>query len=289
MGYNNEEVLYVTGVDMVEVLNKNKKQNMEGCGMVNVNKGEMVTVEGSKLHKVGTKREFQHMEYIENGIIYAQGEGVLSTVESYLEGYLGYDLTDIENDYEWVEYPRNRSYEVCELGIVRNKDTGRVLHMSLKGKYERGSKDVWRLRVTIPNVGTLRISQVVAETFLEDKECMEGIVVGHKNDVPIDNRVENLEYITSDENKTIDWVLRDVVYRNLTLEYVSAVYKQIEEVLEDKYGKDFEVKYLTDEDEIEVTEYVDIYKRSVGEIYKYVKYGEGILSNLTLIDGKFYI
>lgn len=302
MVYGKDELLYVTGMGNIV---KNK-QNTEGSEMVkryDIEKNE-VKVENSVLHKMGIDRKYEDMKYIENGIVYASGEGVLSTVESFLSGYLGYDLTDIDNDYEWVDYPRNSNYEVSELGLIRNKKRGTILNMMLKCKYYEtkkegelaDNKDAFRIKVTIPGVGSIRVSHVVAETFLGDKpeiRDVEGnlvtVVVGHKNDMPIDNRVDNLEYITDDENKTIDWVLREVANKRLNIDHVNVVYGQILDVLEDKHGEGIEVLELNDEDEEEVTEHVDIYKRSVGEIYKYKKYGTGILANLTLIDGNFYI
>lgn len=249
---------------------------------------KVVNKRNSVLHNMGVQvNSNKDMKYHEEGRLIAQGVDVLSTVESYLTGYLGYDLKGINSFYEWRDYPRNTDYEVCELGLVRNKSNGRVLEMSLKDVYAVGSKNVWRLRVTIPNVGTLKVAQIVAETFLGEQP--EGTVVGHKNDIPIDNRVDNLEYITPDENKTIDWVLRDVVRKGLNTSQVNVVYTQINEVLEDKYGEDFEVVELQDEDILEVMEHVDIYKRTVNEIYKFVRFGTGVLSRLMEVNGKFYV
>lgn len=299
MGERYEELLYVTGMKLVNdtKVNKKNKQNTEGSEMRR-RRGldEVITVETSELHKAGIERKYGILEYIENDVIYAKGEGVLSTVESFLTGYLGYNLTDVGNDYEWADYPRNKNYEVCELGLVRNKRNGRILNMSLKGRYERGVKWVWRTKVTIPPVGTQTVAQVVAETFIGEKPEVrdaEGnpvlVVVGHKNDMPIDNRAENLEYITADRNKTIDWVLRDVNDKQLNVWLVNGVYKQILEVLEDKYGEDFEVKVLTDEDENEVAETIDVYKRTVREVYRFVKFGKGLLADCVVEDGNFYM
>ena len=291
-----DEILYVTGVDLGVNKTKENKKNTEGCEMNKRNRRSlMVTVGNSVLHSAnnGTSNgvNFEVMEYIEEGRVIAKGEGVLCTVESYLTNYLGYDLKDLDSFYVWKDYPRNTNYEVSELGLVRNKNNGNYLQLSLKGEYEKANKNVWRLRVTIPGLPTMRVAQVVAETFLGEIPKEEGVVyvVGHKNDIPIDNRVDNLEYITSDENKTIDWVLREVVRRGLNTKHVNAVYQQIEEVLEDKYGEDFEVEELEDEDVLEVTENIDIYKRTVNEIYKYVKYGTGVLTRLVLFEGRFYV
>lgn len=297
MGEEKDELLYVTGWEVIGNKRKNNKINInktntEGCEMRKLNEMNLeVKVIDSVFHGGNNGVTYGMMEYVEEGRVIAKGEGVLCTVESYLTRYLKYDLTDLDDFYEWKDYPRNTNYEVNDLGLIRNKNTGEILHMALKEEYIEGNKNVWRLRVSIPGQPTLKVSQVVAETFLGDIPVEDGVtyVIGHKNDIPIDNRVDNLEYITSAQNKTIDWVLREVVRKGLNIQHVRVVYDEILDVLEDKCGTDVEVEELTDEDVIEVMETVDIYKRSVNEIYKYMKYGTGVLSRLTKFGSNFYV
>lgn len=236
------------------------------------------TVGTSVLHENGLT--YQTMRYKEDGKLLAKGEGVLSTVEDYLKVAEGKDLTKLNTEYEWKDYPRNNDYEVSELGLIRNKKNGKLLHMSLKDKYEEGVKGVWRLRVTIPNVGTQKVSQVVAETYIGERP--KGKIVGHNNDRPIDNRASNLTYITSEENKSIDWVLRDIIRKGLNVYQVNRAYDEVVALIEDKYGLGVKVDELDSEDMEEVAPNIDVYKRTVGEIYKFIENGTGVLAGLSI-------
>lgn len=286
-----DELLYVTGLEVVDgIITKENSvlHNHGGEEMVKREEGH-TTVTGSKLHKMGVEHPI--LTYKENGLEIAKGEDTMCVVEDYLAKHLGYNLADLD-EYEWRDYPNNTNYEVSELGLVRNKKNGKLLLPSLSGAYEENSKDIWRLRITISGEVTGRLSQVVARTYLGDKPEGDGIdyVVGHKNDIPLDNRAENLEYITPYQNKTIDWVLREVGLRGLTLSYVEDVFEQIKEVVEDKYGLPVDrVGELTKEDAEEVQDYIEVYNRTVQDIYNYKVYGTGVLSRIGVDGDRFII
>lgn len=80
------------------------------------------------------------------------------------------------------------NYEVSNLGTVRNSKTGRVLKPSNSLGY----------RTVGVNGITTKVHRLVCSHFLpnpENKRC-----VNHKNGIKHDNRLENLEWVTHQEN-----------------------------------------------------------------------------------------
>lgn len=99
------------------------------------------------------------------------------------------------------------SYEVSDRGRVRGcdrlvpyNDTGR--YKRWRGKILKPGVEKWGYQhVTLFSDGKRRLCKVhrlVAEAFLGP--CPPGLQVNHKNRNKSDNRVENLEYVTSLEN-----------------------------------------------------------------------------------------
>ena len=91
------------------------------------------------------------------------------------------------------EVPFTR-YEVSNQGRVRNAHTDQVLRPRIQDK--------GYLRVALYYKGLVKecyIHNLVATAFVEG--WREGLQVNHKNGVKTDNRVENLEWVTSSENQ----------------------------------------------------------------------------------------
>jgi len=85
------------------------------------------------------------------------------------------------------------NYEVSSLGNVRSTTTKRILKTCLRNGY-------LSLTICIDNTKkTYNVHQLIALMFLGKKEN-DNIIVNHKNGDKIDNKIENLEYITYKEN-----------------------------------------------------------------------------------------
>lgn len=80
--------------------------------------------------------------------------------------------------------------EVSDSGNVRNATTGKWIRPHMTGH--------GYLRVGIKH-HTFYVHRLVMEAF--HAPCPQGMEVGHINNVPTDNRLENLQYVTSSQNK----------------------------------------------------------------------------------------
>ena len=110
---------------------------------------------------------------------------------------------------EFIDIPGYEGkYQVSNLGRVKSLsrvDTiGRkVKEKILKTQIDKGGY----LRTKLSHKGktkTFRIHQLVAMAFLGHIPCGHKQVVDHKNNVSTDNRLENLQLITSRENSSKD-------------------------------------------------------------------------------------
>ena len=94
---------------------------------------------------------------------------------------------------EWRVIPDHPEYEVSNLGQVRNAQSKRVLRPFLN---ERGYLKV-KLGFSGNNEAFF-IHRLVLSTFGEP--CPEGLECGHLNGVRTDNRLDNLAWVTREEN-----------------------------------------------------------------------------------------
>ncbi|WP_312681466.1 NUMOD4 domain-containing protein [Lactococcus taiwanensis] len=85
------------------------------------------------------------------------------------------------------------NYVVSNLGNVKNIKSNKLLSPGL-------DKDGYKLVVLYKNnkPSTRRVHRLVAQTFIPNHANKPQ--VNHKNEVRTDNRVENLEWMTSEEN-----------------------------------------------------------------------------------------
>lgn len=103
-----------------------------------------------------------------------------------------------EQNEEWRPIPDFDMYEVSNLGRIRNKKTGRIVRPHVH--YGR-SKTVPYLRVSLSRKGkkhNVRVSRAVAMAFIPNPNRLKE--VDHVNDDSMDNRVENLEWVSPQEN-----------------------------------------------------------------------------------------
>lgn len=98
----------------------------------------------------------------------------------------------------WKDIEDTLNYEVSNLGNVRNKKTGRILK---PGAY--GATGYKQVNISIVSEGGKSrkryIHRLVAQAFVENPDKKRE--VDHINGNKLDNRAENLEWVTSSENQ----------------------------------------------------------------------------------------
>ena len=93
---------------------------------------------------------------------------------------------------QWRDHPTYR-IKVSDHGNIRGTSG-----INRKFRFNRGG--YWRLNVAHEKkIVTLNVHQLVAEVWLNK---VEGLTVNHKDGNKLNNRVDNLEYITGEENTT---------------------------------------------------------------------------------------
>jgi hypothetical protein len=114
-------------------------------------------------------------------------------------------------------------YQVSSLGRVKSLkfDKEKILKPSLNS---RGYKHV--SLSSNNNKRTKKVHVLVSETFLNHKTCGMLLVIDHINDNPLDNRLENLQIVTtrfntcktqgkySSQYKGVSWCKRDKVWKS---------------------------------------------------------------------------
>ena len=98
------------------------------------------------------------------------------------------DIPGYENKYQVSNFGKVKSLKNLNILKSRTGTTG-YLYISLCGNSK---------------CTTRKIHQLVAMAFLNHTPCGYKIVVDHKNNNPLDNRVENLQLITARENSSKD-------------------------------------------------------------------------------------
>lgn len=111
---------------------------------------------------------------------------------------------------QWKNIEESTNYEISNLGNVRNTKTGRIMNPGVSGN---GYKQV-SLRMKKSNKFEKRyIHRLVATYWIPNPENKRE--VNHINLDKTDNRVENLEWITSSENQKHKYASRNYTTSNL--------------------------------------------------------------------------
>ena len=105
--------------------------------------------------------------------------------------------------WECVKGVWSEKYDVSNQGRVRRtKAGGRAIVGIMKMRLSNWGKYGQYYKISLSNNEAQRhvgVHQLVAETFIDNPECKPE--VNHKNGNKLDNRVENLEWVTRSENE----------------------------------------------------------------------------------------
>ena len=145
----------------------------------------------------------------------------------------------------WKEIEGYKDYQVSNFGRIKNLNyKGLYKERLLKGSINTDGY----ITVGLYNNGiakTYKVHQLVSIAFLNHSPCGHKLVVNHKNFIKSDNRVENLEIVTSRENGNkkhikssskyvgVSWVKRDKKWKaaiviNKVAKYIGLYNTEIE-------------------------------------------------------------
>lgn len=104
----------------------------------------------------------------------------------------------------WKEYKLAPDYSVSNKGRVKVKARVGKNGKKYKARTLKQTPDSYVYSMVLINRKPRAVHQLMAEVFLDHKPCGLEIVVDHKNNIPSDNRLENLQLITNRENLSKD-------------------------------------------------------------------------------------
>lgn len=93
----------------------------------------------------------------------------------------------------WKRIDEHPTYSVSNAGRIRNDKTNKIL----KGSFNK--EDGYVSVIFYNTKGRHSIHRLIAKTFIPNPD--NKLEVNHKNGIKTDNRVDNLEWVTSEENR----------------------------------------------------------------------------------------
>lgn len=96
---------------------------------------------------------------------------------------------------QWKTFPGDERYSVSNWGRIRNNKKGVIVKGSL------GNHGYWQFR--LGRYGKVKLThRMVAETFIGPPPDSTRIFINHKDGDRVNNRADNLEWVTCKENST---------------------------------------------------------------------------------------
>ncbi len=169
------------------------------------------------------------------------------------------DARQVKGALNWVD--RSGNLYGMETRVIKNRHNGKVSKHKNWGKYfkystvtnNRNSYVYGNIKYIIDlannkfNVVQRRLHKVIAETFIENPDNLP--IVGHRNNIKYDNRVENLYWTTYSENtqKAVDdgLLVNDKGYQDSQSQPVTMFNTYTNEIIQ-KFGSAREAHRETD-------------------------------------------
>lgn len=110
-------------------------------------------------------------------------------------------LSEIEYNLimNWKYVKHNKIYLISDSGLIKNTKTGKIMKPNLTKSRKNHIGGYLRIEFRNPRKKFL-VHRLVAEAFIKNPKRLN--FINHKNEIKIDNRIENLEWCTNKYNST---------------------------------------------------------------------------------------